>query len=68
MDGQTEVNNGSLENLLRIYIGKNLKQCDLILPQVEFDYNRSMHQSIGRSPFEVVYGLKPIESSFTCNK
>ena len=28
---------------------------------MEFAYNRSMHQSIGRSPFEVVYGLKPIE-------
>ena len=30
------------------------------MPQVKFAYNRSMHQSIGKSHFEVVYGLQPI--------
>ena len=59
-DGQTEVTNRSLGNLLRIYVGKNVKQWDLILPQIEFAYNRSMHRTVGKSPFEVVYGLQPI--------
>ena len=66
-DGQTEVTNRSLGNLLRSlgnllrsYIGKNVKQWDLIMPQIEFAYNRSMHRIVGKSPFEVVYGLQPI--------
>ena len=37
-----------------------MKQRDLILPQIEFAYNRSMHRTVGKSPFEVVYGLQPI--------
>ena len=59
-DGQTEVTNKSLGNLLRSYEGKNLKQWDMILPQIEFSYNRSLHQSIRISPFKVVYGVNPI--------
>ena len=41
-------------------MGKNLKQWDMILPQIEFSYNCSLQQSIGMSPFEVVYGVNPI--------
>ena len=59
-DGQIEVTNRSLGNLLRSYVGGNLKQWDMILSQIEFAYNRSLHQSIGMSPFEVVYGVNPI--------
>ena len=60
MDGQTEVTNRSLGNLLRSYVGENLKQRDMILPQIEFAYNWFLHQIIGMSPFEVVYGVNPI--------
>ena len=60
-DGQTEVTNRSLRNLLRSYVGKNVKQWDLILPQIVFAYNRwSMHRTVGKSPFKEVYGLQPI--------
>ena len=59
-NGQTEVTNRSLGNLLRSYVGKNLKQWDLILPQIEFAYNIYEHITIGKSPFEVAYGLQPI--------
>ncbi|GKB88597.1 RNA-directed DNA polymerase, partial [Tanacetum coccineum] len=55
-DRQTEVVNRSLGNLLHNLIRDNAKQWDLILPQAEFAYNRSVNRTTGKSPFEVVYG------------
>src|SRR5215469_2844012 len=46
-DGQTEVVNRSLGNLLRSFVGKNIRQWDLILPQAEFSYNNSISQITG---------------------
>uniref|UniRef100_A0A2N9J8I5 Integrase catalytic domain-containing protein n=1 Tax=Fagus sylvatica TaxID=28930 RepID=A0A2N9J8I5_FAGSY len=59
-DGQTEVVNRSLGNLLRSFVGKNIRQWDLLLAQAEFAYNRSPCQTTGHSPFEAMYGLNPI--------
>ncbi|OMO50156.1 Integrase, catalytic core [Corchorus capsularis] len=65
-DGQTEVVNS--ENLRRTLIKKNvrtliknnLKTWEDCLPHVEFAYNRSIHSTIGYSPFEIVYGFNPL--------
>jgi hypothetical protein len=40
-------------------VGDNIRQWDLILPQVEFTYNRSRSKMTGESPFEVVYRCNP---------
>ncbi|CAA7027456.1 unnamed protein product [Microthlaspi erraticum] len=58
-DGQTEVTNRSLGNLLRCLVGDSIKTWDSKLPQAEFAYNHSLNRSLGYSPFQVVYGLLP---------
>ncbi|KAK1611049.1 hypothetical protein QYE76_034722 [Lolium multiflorum] len=59
-DGQTEVVNRTLSQLLRSMIKKNLKEWEECLPHVEFAYNRAVHSTTESCPFEVVYGFKPI--------
>ncbi|PKU75187.1 hypothetical protein MA16_Dca027667 [Dendrobium catenatum] len=59
-DGQTETVNISLGNLLRCFVGKNIKQWDLILAQIEFAFNRSVNQATKKTPFEVAYGYNPL--------
>lgn len=54
-DGQTEVVNRTLGNILRSLIQENLPQWDYVLPQAEFTYNNMPNQSSGKSPFEIVY-------------
>ena len=54
-NGQTEVVNRTLSQLLRAIIQKNLKSWEECLPFVEFAYNRTMHSTTGFSPFETVY-------------
>ena len=58
IDGQIEVVNRTLSQLLRTVINKNLKTWEDCLPFIEFAYNRTMHTTT-YSPFEVVYGFNP---------
>ena len=58
-DGQTEVVNRSLGNLLRCLVGDHQGTWDLILPRAQFAYNNSVNRSTGMSPHEIVYGHKP---------
>ena len=56
-DGQTEVVNRSLGDLLRYLIGGHVKSWDQKLCQVEFAHNHAMSRSTGFSPFQVVYSI-----------
>jgi hypothetical protein len=50
--------NRSLGDLLRSLVTEHHTQWDNILPQEKFAYNDSVNQSIGQSPFQVVYGMQ----------
>jgi hypothetical protein len=58
-DGQTEVVNKSLGDLLRSLVTEHHSSWDNILPQEEFAYNDSVNRSTGKSPFQIVYGIQP---------
>lgn len=58
-DGQTEVTNRSLGDLLRCLVGGNIRSWDKVLCQAEFAHNHAVNRSSGFSPFQVVYGLIP---------
>ena len=62
MDGQTEVVNQNLGNLLRYLVGDKLGTWDFSLTTAKFAYNNSVNQSTGKSPFEIIYGLNPNQS------
>ena len=58
-DGQTEVTNRSLGNLLRCLAQQYGGSWDNILPQAEYAYNDSVNRSTGLTPFQIVYGENP---------
>ena len=59
-DGQIEVVNRTLGQLLRTLIKKNLKSWKECFPLKEFTYNHSVHSSTHYCPFKVVYGFIPL--------
>ncbi|KAI0519612.1 hypothetical protein KFK09_007063 [Dendrobium nobile] len=62
IDGQTEVVNRSLGNLLRSLVGEHIKNWDSILPTTEFAYNNSINRITCLSISEIIYGFKPRRS------
>jgi len=59
-DGQTEVVNRTLGQMLRCFISGNPRVWEDLLPHVEFAYNRVVNSTTSHSPFEVVYGFNPL--------
>ena len=59
IDGQTEVVNHSLKNLLHNLVGDHVKGWDQQLGQAEFAFNHSVNRNIGFFSFHIVYGFVP---------
>ncbi|PKU72440.1 RNA-directed DNA polymerase [Dendrobium catenatum] len=58
-DGQTEVVNRTLSNMLRCLAHENPKQWDDYIGQAEFAYNAMSNSSTGQCPFNIVYTKCP---------
>jgi hypothetical protein len=58
-DGQSERVNQCLETYLRCFVHSCPRKWLQWLSLAEFWYNSSLHSSLGRSPFEVLYGHPP---------
>lgn len=58
-DGQTEVVNKTVIQLLKGYCSKHPKLWDDHLCYVQHVYNRAKHSSTQRSPFEICFGFIP---------
>jgi len=60
IDGQTQIVNRTLTQLMHAIIQKNLQNWEDCLPFIEFAYNHSVHSTTEFSPFEIVYGFNPL--------
>ncbi|WOH05165.1 hypothetical protein DCAR_0624579 [Daucus carota subsp. sativus] len=59
-DGQTERVNQCLESYLRCFTGDRPHSWKQWLSLAEYWYNTTYHTSLGSTPFEVLYGDKPV--------
>ena len=59
IDGKIEVVNRSLGNLLRCLVGNKPSNREMVLAQAKFAYNNFVNRSTGKTPFEIVTGMKP---------
>lgn len=64
-DGQTERVNQCLETFLRCFVQACPSKWSSWLAVAEFWYNFCFHASLGRSPFEVLYGRTPRQFGLT---
>ena len=67
-DGQTEVTNRTLEEMLRHVVREDQGNWDECLPLCEFAYNNSVSTTTKMTPFEALYGFAPHTPLSLCVK
>lgn len=65
IDGKIEVVNKTVVQLLRRYCSKHPKNWDEYTIYIQHSYNRAIHASTNRTPFETCFGYLP-SSPFDC--
>ena len=58
IDGQTEFVNRLVVQLLYTYNHKHRQTWDEIITYIQHNYNRSQHNSMCKSPFDIYYGFQ----------
>ena len=58
-DGQSEVTNRTILDLLKSYVNENQRKWERYLPLVEFSYNNTKNTTTNKTPFEIVYRNSP---------
>ena len=61
-NGQCERLNGVICTMLRTLVMNNTSRWAAYLPYILFAYRSTDHPASGTSPFEMVYGRKPLEA------
>lgn len=51
--------NRILGNMLRCFLGSNVKTWEAIIPQAECAYDHSVNRTTRKTPYEASYGLMP---------
>ena len=59
-NGQVERQNRTLKQLLSCFVNETFDDWDEWLTQLSFAYNTTIHSSTQVSPFEIIYGRKPL--------
>ncbi|MCO5575542.1 hypothetical protein L7F22_029343 [Adiantum nelumboides] len=59
-DGQSEIANSVVLDLLKSYISDQKTQWERYLPLMEFTYNNTIHSSTGKTSFEIVEGAMKV--------
>ncbi len=67
-NGQTKRQNSVLQQYLRSYVNYQQDEWTPFLALAEFAYNAVVHSSIGRAPFEIVYGEVLISEMLTLDE
>ena len=64
-DGQTEIVNRQIEQMIRVFINHKMDNWAELLPALEFAFNDAPNQATGQTPCFLNYGFHPASSQLS---